>query len=90
MSGVLAGMITMGFVVAGLFFFRFWWRTRDGLFVTFGVVFWLLAVNQAVVALAIVPREEQPYVYLLRLAAFGLLIIAIIRKNLGRGANRSD
>jgi hypothetical protein len=81
LSGFLAGMITMGFVVAALFFVRFWRRTRDLLFATFGAAFLLLAVNQAVVALALLPREEQPYAYLLRLLAFGLLIIAIIRKN---------
>jgi hypothetical protein len=83
MSGFLAGMITMGFLVAGLFFIRFWWRTRDSLFIAFGCAFVLLALNQAVVALALLPREEQPYVYLLRLVAFGLLIVAIVRKNMG-------
>jgi hypothetical protein len=81
LSSFLAGMITMGFVVAALFFFRFWRRTRDLLFATFGAAFLLLAVNQAVVALALLPREEQPYAYLLRLLAFALLIVAIVRKN---------
>ena len=81
LPGFLAGMITMGFLLAALFFVRFWWRTRDSLFATFGAAFLLLAVNQAVVALALLSREEQPYAYLLRLLAFGLIIIAIIRKN---------
>lgn len=81
MAGFLGGMITMGFLVAALFFFRFWARTRDLLFATFGAAFLLLAINQATVALALLPREEQPYVYLLRLVAFGLLIVAIVRKN---------
>ena len=31
----VSGAITMGFVVAGLFFLRFWRRTGDGLFVAF-------------------------------------------------------
>lgn len=81
LSGFLAGMVTMGFLMAAVFFLRFWWRTRDLLFATFGAAFLLLAVNQAVVALALLPREEQPNAYLLRLLAFGLLIVAIIRKN---------
>jgi hypothetical protein len=85
-SAFLAGMITMGFVVAALLFFRFWWRTRDGLFATFGAAFLLLALNQAVAALALLPREEQPYAYLLRLLAFSLLIVAIVRKNVGTKA----
>jgi hypothetical protein len=90
MSGFLAGMITMGFLLAGLFFFRFWWRTQDFLFVAFGCAFVLLAINQAVVALALVPREEQPYVYVLRLLAFGLLIVAIIAKNVGGAKDPSN
>jgi hypothetical protein len=81
LTNFLAGMTTMGFLVAAVFFVRFWWRTRDGLFATFGAAFLLLALNQAVVALALLPREEQPYAYLLRLLAFGLLIVAIVRKN---------
>jgi hypothetical protein len=82
-ASFLYGMATMGFIVAGLFFLRFWQRTRDRLFLTFGGAFWLLALNQAVVALSGIPREEQSWVYLLRIAAFSLLIVAIIAKNMG-------
>jgi len=32
-----------------------------------------------------IPSENQAYIYLLRLAAFLLIIWAILRKNLGRG-----
>jgi hypothetical protein len=39
-------------------------------------------VNQGLVALAGIPREEQSWIYLLRLAGFGLLVAAIIGKNL--------
>ena len=81
----LSGVITMGYVIAGLFFLRFWSRTRDSLFVAFACAFWLLAVNQALVALAGVPREEQSWIYLLRLGAFTLIIAAIVRKNLRSG-----
>jgi hypothetical protein len=78
----VSGVLTMGYVIAGLFFLRFWSRTRDGLFFAFACAFWLLALNQALVALAGVPREEQSWIYLLRLAAFTLIIAAIVRKNL--------
>ena len=78
----VSGAITMGFVVAGLFFLRFWRRTGDGLFVAFACAFWLLALNQGLVALGGIPREEQSWIYLLRLAAFTLIIIAVVRKNL--------
>ena len=55
---------------------------RDALFAVFAVAFWLLAFNQGVAALAQVPREDLAWVYLLRLLAFLLIIIAIVRKNL--------
>jgi hypothetical protein len=80
----ISGMIAMGFAIAGLFFLRFWRRTGDGLFAAFGAAFWLLALNQALVALLGIPREELSGVYLIRLAAFVLIILAILAKNLKR------
>lgn len=82
-ASFLSGVATMGFLAAGLFFLRFWRRTRESLFLAFGVAFWLFALNQALVVLAGIPREEQSWLYILRLAGFGLLIVAILVKNLG-------
>jgi hypothetical protein len=81
----LSGAITMGFLVAGLFFLRFWVKTRDRLFLVFAVAFWLLALNQGIIGLGGIAREELSWVYLLRLAAFSLIIVAIVRKNIGSG-----
>ena len=83
----LSGMTTMGYVIAGLFFFRFWWRTSDRLFIYFGVSFCLLAGGQALSALAEIPSDDQVWIYLPRLAAFTLLIVGIVAKNVGE-ANR--
>jgi len=82
-NAFLSGAITAGFVIASLFFFAFWQRMRDSLFAAFGAAFLLLAANQALLTLAGIPEEHRSWVYLLRLAAFALLIAAIIRKNLG-------
>ena len=78
----LSGMVTAGFLVGGLFFLRFWHRTRDTLFLAFGAAFLLFAVNQALTALSDYPREDESVFYLLRLAGFALLIGAIIVKNI--------
>lgn len=86
MSGVesfLSGLITMCFAAIGLCFIRFWVLHRDPLFVCFGIAFWLLATNQALVGLAIVPHEVQSWVYLLRVAAFVVIAVAIVLKNIG-------
>ena len=79
----LAGAITMGFTVCALFFWQFWSRTRDSLFLCFAIAFWLLAFGQALLALTGVPVEERSWIFLIRLAAFLLIIFAILRKNLG-------
>lgn len=83
MAPFMSGLITMGYLIAGLFFLRFWHRTRDRLFMIFAIAFWLFAANQALVALAGVTREEQTWFYLLRLAGFVLIIAGIFAKNLG-------
>lgn len=77
----LSGMTTMGFVIASLFFFRFWRRTRDEIFVYFGASFCILAVSQAIGSLAEFAGDERAWIYLLRLAAFALLIVGIVVKN---------
>ena len=77
----LSGAVTFGFVVAGLFFLRFWKKTRDGLFMAFAFAFWLMGTAQALLALGGMPVEERSWVYLIRLAAFLLILAAIARKN---------
>lgn len=81
-TAFVAGLVTMGFVIAGLFFIRFWRHTGDGLFAAFASAFMLLAINQAVAELFDLGREETGWVWLLRLAAFVLIIVAIVKKNL--------
>jgi hypothetical protein len=71
----------MGFLVSGLFFLRFFMRTRDILFAAFAAAFWLLAANQALLALSNLPVEERSWMYLLRLASFAIIIAAIALKN---------
>jgi hypothetical protein len=78
------GALTIGFLAVGLFFLKFWRRTGDGLFAAFAIAFALLAANQAAPVLLNIPSENQGYIYVLRLAAFLLIIAAVLKKNLGR------
>ena len=77
----LTGVGTMGFVAATVFFVRFYRDTRDRLFFLFAIAFAALALNRALLALAGFGRESQPYLYLIRLAAFVLIAWAVIDKN---------
>jgi hypothetical protein len=84
----LSGAVTMGFAVAGLFFLRFWKRTADGLFLAFALAFILLGLMQALLALTDMSVEERSWLYLIRLAAFAIILLAIWRKNRGFDRNR--
>lgn len=85
MEQFLLGATTMGFLVAGLFFLRFWWQTRDRLFAMFALAFWTLGVNRVVFALLIGADEARSLpVYIVRLLAFGLILAAILDKNRGK------
>jgi peptidoglycan/LPS O-acetylase OafA/YrhL len=81
MLDFLSGVIAMGCFVAGLFFLRFWKRTRERLFIAFALAFWLLAVAQTLLAETDFPIEERSWLYLPRLAAFMLILAAIWWKN---------
>lgn len=77
----LSGAVAFGFLVCSLFFVRYWNRSRDELFLSFALAFALLGVGQAILALANIPTEERGSLYLFRLAAFLLILLAIYRKN---------
>jgi hypothetical protein len=67
--------------VAGLLFMRFWRDGRDSLFAFFGGAFWIFSLSWALLALVNPDAETQPYIYAIRLVAFGLLIAGMINKN---------
>jgi hypothetical protein len=75
------GAITMGFLIAGIFFLRFWKQANEELFLWFAGAFWLLAVGQIAVTFNTHLIEERSPLYLFRLAAFLLILIAVWRKN---------
>jgi hypothetical protein len=81
MTAFVSGVIAMGFFVSGLFFLRFWSRTGDGLFAAFAAAFWLLAINQMLLTLLRNVVEERSWLFVLRLAAFAIILAAIVAKN---------
>jgi hypothetical protein len=89
MQDFISGALMMGLAIAGGFFLRFYRQTADRLFAYFAVAFWTMAVSR--VALALVPSadEVRPLFYLLRLAAFVMILAAIVDKNRSRAPRRT-
>ncbi|MDQ6625400.1 MAG: DUF5985 family protein [Verrucomicrobiota bacterium] len=77
----LSGAISMACLTIGLFFFQFWRRTHDRLFVVFAAAFWLLMVERVILLTITISDEFAPYVYAVRLCAFALIIGAVVDKN---------
>jgi hypothetical protein len=77
----LRGAIAMGHAVAALFFLRFYVQSRDALFLMFCIAFALLG-SIRVGMLFVADPMEQDYLYWLRLAAYALILCAIVTKNL--------
>ena len=67
--------------VAGLLFLSYWRRTGQKLFLTFAASFFLLVVNYTWLAVTQIPEEERSPLFLVRLLAFGLIIVAIYQSN---------
>jgi hypothetical protein len=80
----MAGAVTLGFIVATLFFLRFWRKTSDRLFLAFAIAFALLALNQGIAQWLGAADERIGYTYLLRVLGFVLILGAIVDKNVAR------
>jgi hypothetical protein len=78
------GATAMGFLVAAAFFFRFWRRTGDRLFVFFSAAFLLLTVNRVLLVIASNSEGENLAPYLIRLLAFVTIAGAVADKNFRR------
>ena len=78
---LLNGGTMVAALVIALFFFRYWRRTKDRLFLMFSAGFLTFAVSRLLLAVLDEAAEGRVLVYLLRLLAFALILAAIIDKN---------
>jgi hypothetical protein len=81
MNQFLLGALAMGFFVTAMFFARFFARTGDRFFAFLGTAFGIMSINQVVLGALGEDSEYHSWVYVLRLAAFVLLLIGIYDKN---------
>ena len=81
----VSGAITMGYLIPGLFFLRFWKQSRDRLFSLFALAFFILAGQRLALALTTQDSESAIFLYAVRLVAFLLILAAVIDKNRSLG-----
>jgi uncharacterized membrane protein HdeD (DUF308 family) len=82
-DGFLIGVIATSSVTAGFFFLKFWKTTRDSLFLAFGASLLIEGLNRCAVLFVQKPNEGSPWIDLVRLLSVLLILVAILRKNLG-------
>jgi hypothetical protein len=83
MNDMLTGAIVTVSLTVGLFFLRFWRSTGDRFFLYFALSFFIEGFNRLFLGAASAENgSTQHYAfYLLRLVAYGLILIAIWQKN---------
>lgn len=83
-SDFLSGALAMGFFVAGMHFYRFWRATGHKFFLRFCVSFWILVLERVCLTFYVADDFARSTVYTLRLVAFIIMTIAILRKGTNR------
>jgi hypothetical protein len=81
----LLGFTAFGCLVIALFFLRFWRSTGDRFFAVMAVAFAMFAVSRIVLGFLDEASEARPALYLIRLLAFVLIIVAIVDRDRARG-----
>ena len=81
LAAFISGLLAAGYLTIGLFFARFYKRTRDRLFLLFAIAFWVLVVQRTATVISAEWVENATWLYGLRLLAFVIMLAAIIDKN---------
>ena len=84
LEGFLLGIIAATSFAASLYFLKFWRKTRDSFFLLFAASFFIESLNRAATLFIAHPNKGNPWIYLVRLFAFLLILAAIVKKNYGK------
>ena len=77
----LSGGVFIACLAIALLFLRIHRKSPDRLFLYFATTFALLAVERVLIAMVSASNEYAPAVYIVRLLAYGCIIVAIVDKN---------
>lgn len=81
MNDFLLGALAASLLIASLFFARFFRRTGDRFFAFVATAFGIMSANQVALAVLGEASEYHSWLYLVRLSAFVLILVAIYDKN---------
>lgn len=84
MNNLLTGANVMASMVIALVFLRYWRSAHDRFFLYFALSFAIEGMHRLASALIFTGAEDTPLHYLIRLVAYGLILWAIIEKNIRR------
>jgi len=90
MHDFLIGANALANAAIGLFFLRFWQQTRDRLFLAFSLSFGLLTVSRVALVISNINVEDRASFYWVRLAAYLLILSAVLDKNRLRTERQSQ
>ncbi|MGV3590469.1 MAG: DUF5985 family protein [Gammaproteobacteria bacterium] len=83
-QGFLLGIIVTASFTAAVYFLKFWRNTHDPLFMAFAAAFTIEGLNRLTYLFLESPNEGSPAIYIVRLLAFLIILVAIVRKNRSR------
>ena len=81
MYQLITGMLMILSLVAALFFTMSWRRSGDRFFLIFALAFTLLGIERLILGILNLPESPLLSIYIVRLIAFLLIIMAIVDKN---------
>ncbi|MEX5745996.1 DUF5985 family protein [Massilia sp. X63] len=84
MIQMMYGAISMASLTIALFFLRFWRNTGDRFFLYFALSFFIEGLHRVYSAVLNEAGEDSALHYLIRVLAYGLIVWAIVEKNLPR------
>ncbi|HVS31085.1 MAG TPA: DUF5985 family protein [Thermoanaerobaculia bacterium] len=76
---MISGALAMGYLVAAMFFVRYWREARERLFAFFALAFLLLAAQRLL--LPFIADDQIELAYTVRVVAFLMIIVGIVDKN---------
>jgi hypothetical protein len=84
---LVAGVDTLGYLVAAFLYLRVWKKMRDFLFAALALAFVLLAASEVAFVAGYLRGDGVAIAEIFRLAAFGLLVAAVVIKSFDLGTS---